>query len=249
LGEGAIKENSSEKFFARVVGKDQEDSCWLWQGPFWGRESKDGKRYGYFWYSDDDGKQRLIGAHRFAWILAHGPIPKGLWVCHQCDNPPCVNAEKHLFLGTPSEDMFDCVRKGRRVIPGGADNPASKLTWDSVERIRDLYRQGKTQDQIALMFGITQPNVGYIVRGDTWKTDTYNGPPLINRSVGESNPNRKLSFDQVKEIRDLYRAGVKKQVELAVEYGVTQAQISAIVRCVAWKNLPCNPEDVMISSG
>jgi len=56
---------------------------------------------------------RKILTHRFAWELAHGPIPAGLNVLHHCDNPPCCDAYKCLFLGTQGDNNTDKAMKGR----------------------------------------------------------------------------------------------------------------------------------------
>lgn len=58
-----------------------------------------------------EGKPRLV--HRIRWELDNGPIPNGLYVCHHCDNPPCVTIA-HLFLGTNSDNQLDASAKGRK---------------------------------------------------------------------------------------------------------------------------------------
>jgi|SRR3990167_10773979 len=78
-----------------------ENGCWKWT-----RHTL-AHGYGQVRYQG-----RLQQAHRVAWILSHGLIPDGLFVCHHCDNPPCIKPD-HLFLGTHTDNMRDCSQKGR----------------------------------------------------------------------------------------------------------------------------------------
>src|SRR5579863_7137496 len=56
--------------------------------------------------------QLHVSAHRLAWELVNGPIPKGMHALHRCDNSRCCNPD-HLFLGTQADNMADMRRKGR----------------------------------------------------------------------------------------------------------------------------------------
>jgi hypothetical protein len=82
--------------------------CIEWQKA----RSKDG--YGVFSKGGRPPKGTTMLAHREAWTKERGPISKGMWVLHKCDNPPCVNID-HLFLGTQKDNNQDMWRKGRGV--------------------------------------------------------------------------------------------------------------------------------------
>ena len=111
------------------------------------------------------GKRAPIGAHRLAWLLFIGDIPEGLFVCHKCDNPLCVNI-CHLFLDTHIGNMADKVRKGRgrQGHLYGCDNPNSKISPDDVRKIRELYGQGVGTPTLAKKFGVSQSNAYRIVK-------------------------------------------------------------------------------------
>lgn len=143
-----------ERFWNHVC---KTDSCWFWQGA-----SSPPSGYGKFNIHGRD-----IGAHRFAYELAYGPIPKGLYVCHHCDAPPCVRSD-HLFLGTQAENMQDCANKGRigplaksSSYPRGEQHPNAKLTAQQAQEILSLRGQ-LSQRQIAIQFGICHSTVSRI---------------------------------------------------------------------------------------
>lgn len=130
-------------------------------------------------------------AHRIAWILANGPIPDGLFVCHRCDeiDPPgdktsrrCVNSA-HLFLGTHQENITDAVIKGRYATgersgrrrfkdhwpsTAGIANGRAKLTDDQVREICQRRKDGQTLRDIAMALSIGSGTVSNIVKGRTW---------------------------------------------------------------------------------
>jgi hypothetical protein len=94
------KTNPVVRFFNNV--KKQKSGCWEWLG------APNSKGYGSF--TEITNKKWL--AHRYSYFLKNKNHDTSLFVLHKCDNPKCVNPD-HLFLGTQTDNMRDCVAKGR----------------------------------------------------------------------------------------------------------------------------------------
>lgn len=156
------------RFWLRV-DKSGPNGCWLWMGHR--------QKSGHGRFKMNHGR---VLAHRFSWELHHGPIPAGLFVCHHCDNPCCVNPA-HLFLGTAADNVADCVRKGRHAhgdthpsrtrpecLKRGSEHHYAKLKEADVLDIRSLSAEGMSRAEIARRFGVTHDAIARIVKRETW---------------------------------------------------------------------------------
>lgn len=114
---------------------------------------------------------RVWGIHRWTWFSEYGPIPKGLDVCHTCDNRLCYNLD-HLFLGTRQENMRDCYRKNRaRHIQHyrGQAHTKSKLSDQEVLDIRQLRAFGYSGAWLSNHYGVTQTLISSICLNKVWR--------------------------------------------------------------------------------
>ena len=133
-----------------------ETPCWEWtkKVTFWG--------YGFFKIDSKNCR-----ANRVSWILNRGPIPRGISVCHKCDNRKCVNPD-HLFLGTHQDNSNDARSKNRLARLKGELNGNSRLKDDDVRFIRANYPK-ITGRSLAKQFNVDPSMISLIVLRKEWK--------------------------------------------------------------------------------
>jgi len=149
---------SIEDYFWKRVELSKNSDCWMWTGAF---SNETGKSYGMINY-----KWKRMLANRFSYEYFNGEISKGLFVCHKCDNPPCVNPN-HLFLGTPIDNIMDAVKKKRH--SHGERVNTCKLTERQVYEIMLLIKGGFTFNKIGKIYGVQPTTIGWINNGGSWK--------------------------------------------------------------------------------
>ena len=139
----------------RLLSKIEEsskDGCWVWSASCFNSGYGRIKVAGKYWL-----------AHRASYACFIGEIPAGMFVCHVCDNPKCINPN-HLFLGTPAENVQDMLRKGRANKARGEKHYCAKLTNVQRKEVLELRRSGKTLQTIAGIYGVTRQSIWQICK-------------------------------------------------------------------------------------
>lgn len=141
---------------ARLTANSElQGECIVWTGRI--------NRYGY---GELTFRGQGMTAHRAAYEVHKGAIPEGLFICHSCDNPPCVNPD-HLRAGTAADNAHDKVERERSAR--GVGNAAAKLTEADVREIRLLRAKGHTYGQLASRFQVGTSTIGRVVKRTHWR--------------------------------------------------------------------------------
>lgn len=141
--------------FWRMVRRDE--SCWTWTSA----RNKSGHGRFAVWRHNH---MTNLYAHRVSWQIHFGMIPDGLYICHRCDNPPCVRPD-HLFMGTQTDNMHDAARKGRTAAPASANPlryPRGARHWNarlSEDQVRSIRASQESNRTLARRFGVSEGTV------------------------------------------------------------------------------------------
>jgi hypothetical protein len=146
-----ILDKFTESYSVNVIS-----GCWEW--------TKKLHKYGYGLLAPNGSK--WVTAHRVSWILFRGQITLGMFICHKCDNPRCVNPE-HLFEGTHQDNMDDAANKGR--MSHGVNRWNASFDEIQIQEIKLLRERGETHQAIADRLGASRRTVSHVLHGDTYR--------------------------------------------------------------------------------
>lgn len=118
------------------------------------------------------------------------------------------------------EQRFGAIPSGMFVLHR-CDNPACINTdhlfiGTPLDNMRDMIAKGRQDYMSNKRRGSDHPHVGK------------------GRFKNEKNPAAKLTWEQVNQIRARYQRGVTRQVDIARDFGIRQAQVSSILRGESW---------------
>lgn len=121
-----------------------------------------------------DGGCRYVLVHRLVAEAFLGPAPSPKHEVNHKNGNKTDNRAENLEWVTTAQNHRHSYRVLGRVsrghAPPGEANGSSKLTKDSVIKIRQLYAVGTcTQRELGRLFGVSRSTVGNIVRQETWQ--------------------------------------------------------------------------------
>jgi hypothetical protein len=125
------------------------NGCWEWQG-----------KITNVGYGEITHERKYVLAHRCSYKTFKCEIPKGMHICHSCDNKKCINPD-HLWVGNQKDNAIDMMKKNR----GGCQ----KIKSDDVPIIRKLLEMGFSPHDIGEEYGLSHHQIYSIKYKEKWK--------------------------------------------------------------------------------
>lgn len=129
---------------------EPNSGCWLWTG------GVNNKGYPMVWLTEVG--QNVL-AHKLSFEVFKGS--NIAWTLHRCDTPSCINPN-HLFAGNRSDNMRDCVAKGRATQTYKPGHPGRRgITLDqlTVAALRACWLEGFSTRKTAERCGVCRGTV------------------------------------------------------------------------------------------
>jgi len=226
--------NKRDKLFWDKVSVGDDGECWPWLACF------QSTGVGTFW----DG-ERMVSAHRYAWISEMGPIPDGVDVLRSCGNLACCNPG-HMRLGasglTERFWSFVVVAGEDECWEWGGYTAGGHGRIDGIRAHRYSYElaNGPIPDGSLVCHSCDNPlcvNPRHLWLGS--HTDNMDDMMTKGRSAfGERSGTAVLSEADVYEMKRAYLiVGGVTQQELADRYGISRPQVSHIMTGKQWAHV------------
>ena len=100
-------------------------------------------------------------AHRLAYILMKGNIPRGMIIRHSCDNKSCINPD-HLLMGTKKDNTQDMINRNRESDWKDRKGHRSKLTPN---QYNDIKKSNLSSYELTKIYPISDVQIRRIKNG------------------------------------------------------------------------------------
>jgi hypothetical protein len=139
----------------RYYAMGNDDECWIYTGNAWGGQAREKRPYFMA-----QGRRQI--AYRWIYELVNGvTLTPDQLILHSCDKggyPVGCGNPAHMRVGTVQQNSDDMMERQRH-----------GLTKSVVKAIRTLLDQGRTQQEIADLYGIKRETVSAIATTRVYK--------------------------------------------------------------------------------
>lgn len=181
------------------------------------------------------GKKKMHRVHRIVMRAFVGECPDGQEVLH-LDSDKGNSELSNLRYGTHACNMAFKAEDG--TDQSGEEHYKAGFSDAEIIEIRKMYDTGVSAIKIAKVFGCKDGTISAITSNATWKhlPHTKRKWKTSAMSVGDRNPNVKLTNKKVMRIREFASVGISIK-ELASTFNVGATAISRIIKRQSWKHV------------